>query len=72
MTRSSPPASLPSPYFLGQDAMSVAKNATFRRLDPYFQPFLTEEGAERFFEAVAGKVDGLDFLVWQAAYAPNR
>lgn len=57
-----PPASLPEPYFLGQDASSVARNATFRTLDPYFAPFLTTEGAERFFAEVAGKVDGLDYV----------
>lgn len=54
--------SLPSGYFLGQEAMSVGRNATFRRMDPYFAPFLTEDGVKRYFEQIAGKVDGLDYV----------
>ena len=57
-----PPASLKPGYFLGQEAFSVPENAMFRRLDPYFETFLTEDGATRFFEQIAGKVDGLDYV----------
>lgn len=60
----SPPPSLKPGYFLGQEAMSVARNALFRRLDPYFKSFLTAEGARNFFEQIAGKVDGLDYCCY--------
>lgn len=57
-----PPASLTPGYFLGQEARSLPKNAFFRQLDPLSKPFLTEESAKRFFEQIAGKVDGLDYV----------
>ncbi len=59
-----PPKSLKSGYFLGQEASSLPTNAIFRRLSPYFEPFLTEDGAKRYFEQIAGKVDGLDYVAY--------
>ena len=56
------PSSLKPGYFLGQEAMSVPTNVPFRRLDPYFRPFLTVHGARNFFDQIAGKVDGLDYV----------
>ncbi len=56
-----PPKSLKPGYFLGQEAMSVPTNSLFRRLDPYFKPFLTVDGAKNYFDQIAGKVDGLDY-----------
>jgi hypothetical protein len=54
--------SLKPGYFLGQDASSLPRNALFRRMDPYFKPFLTEDNTRRYFNQIAGKVDGLDFV----------
>ncbi|MSS69980.1 MAG: hypothetical protein EXS64_00675 [Candidatus Latescibacteria bacterium] len=59
-----PPPPLKPGYFLGQEAFSVPKNALFRRMDPYFKTFLTEENATRYFEQIAGKVDGLDYCTY--------
>jgi hypothetical protein len=59
--KSTAPQSLKPGYFLGQEAMSVPTNALCRRLDPYFKPFLTIDGARNYFDQIAGKVDGLDY-----------
>lgn len=62
MATYTPPASLKQGYFLGQEAMSCPTNVLFRRLHPYFKPFLTVESAKRFYGQIAGRVDGLDFV----------
>ena len=57
-----PPPSLPAGYFLGQEANSVARDALFRRLNPHFGPFQSEDAAHRFFAQLEGHVDGLDYV----------
>jgi len=62
MAKRERPASLKPGYFLGQEASSCPTNVLFRRLNPYLKPFLTVEGARRYFDQIAGRVDGLDFV----------
>jgi hypothetical protein len=56
------PRSLPPGYFLAQEAWTLPRNVPWRRNDPYFAPFLTRASAKRYFEQIAGKVDGVDFV----------
>jgi hypothetical protein len=49
-------------YFLGQEASSLPVNVLFRRQDRYFRSFTGVDAAKRFFEQIAGKVDGLDYV----------
>jgi hypothetical protein len=62
MSESSRYPSLKPGYFLAQESMSLPKDALFRQLAPYFQQFRTEDGVKRFYEQIAGKVDGLDYV----------
>lgn len=56
------PQPLKPGYFLGQEASSLPKNVPFRNTNPYFKAFTTEDNAKAFFEQIAGKVDGLDYV----------
>lgn len=49
-------------YFLAQEAAAVSMNWPLRRQSPYFSHWVTEDATKRFFEFIAGKVDGVDWV----------